>query len=152
MFSSLQIACYLHPRYKSAKSSTYKKDGTYIFVSRPHHIFFFFFFFLKKKTIYVLWVVQRLSLNASTLSWSNCSGETCKITYGSGSIAGFFSYDDVLVGDLTVKSQVNLMLLTSPASSVDIHARARDCISNAADQSTHFRSSSRRRVNPASRL
>ncbi|XP_066362964.1 aspartic proteinase-like [Miscanthus floridulus] len=54
----LSIACYLHPRYKSAKSSTYKKDG-----------------------------------------------ETCKITYGSGSIAGFFSYDDVLVGDLTVKSQ-----------------------------------------------
>ncbi|XP_066367875.1 aspartic proteinase-like [Miscanthus floridulus] len=52
------IACYLHPRYKSAKSSTYKKDG-----------------------------------------------ETCKITYGSGSIAGFFSYDNVLVGDLTVKSQ-----------------------------------------------
>lgn len=52
------IACYLHHRYKSAKSSTYKADG-----------------------------------------------ETCKITYGSGSIAGFFSDDDVLVGDLTVKNQ-----------------------------------------------
>jgi len=57
------------------------------------------------------------------LSSSNCSGETCKITYGSGSIAGFFSYDDVLVGDLTVKSQVVNLILTAPASSVDIHAR-----------------------------
>jgi phytepsin len=122
MISSLQIACYLHPRYKSAKSSTYKKDGTYIFVPRPHHIFFFYFF-LKKEKNYVLWVVQKPWLNHSTLASSNCSGETCKITYGSGSIAGFFSYDDVLVGDLTVKSQVNLTLTTAPAStSVDIHA------------------------------
>jgi len=31
---------------------------------------------------------------------------TCKITYGSGAIAGFFSKDNVLVGDLVVKSQV----------------------------------------------
>ncbi|KAF0923154.1 hypothetical protein E2562_003368 [Oryza meyeriana var. granulata] len=52
------IACYLHSRYKSKKSSTYKADG-----------------------------------------------ETCKITYGSGSISGFFSKDNVLVGDLVVKNQ-----------------------------------------------
>ena len=117
----------------------------------PGLIFFLLFVFLKKKEKNVLWVVQRPLLNASTLSSSNCSGETCKITYGSGSIAGFFSYDDVLVGDLTVKSQVNLIILTAPASSVDIYAR-RDCISNDADQSTHYRSSSRRRAKAASRL
>nr|CAB3502834.1 unnamed protein product [Digitaria exilis] len=52
------IACYLHHRYRSAKSKTYKKNG-----------------------------------------------ETCTITYGSGQIAGFFSEDSVLVGDLVVKNQ-----------------------------------------------
>ncbi|XP_047096298.1 aspartic proteinase-like [Lolium rigidum] len=52
------IACYLHPRYKSSKSSTYKADG-----------------------------------------------ETCQISYGSGAISGFFSNDNVLVGELVVKNQ-----------------------------------------------
>uniref|UniRef100_A0A0E0PH77 Aspartic proteinase n=1 Tax=Oryza rufipogon TaxID=4529 RepID=A0A0E0PH77_ORYRU len=52
------IACYLHSRYNSKKSSSYKADG-----------------------------------------------ETCKITYGSGAISGFFSKDNVLVGDLVVKNQ-----------------------------------------------
>ncbi|KAG9459979.1 hypothetical protein H6P81_004487 [Aristolochia fimbriata] len=33
-------------------------------------------------------------------------GDTCSITYGSGSIYGFFSQDSVLVGDLVVKDQV----------------------------------------------
>ncbi|KAM0889128.1 hypothetical protein ACQ4PT_027878 [Festuca glaucescens] len=52
------VACYLHHKYKSTKSSTYKKNG-----------------------------------------------EACTISYGSGSIAGFFSEDSVLVGDLVVKNQ-----------------------------------------------
>ncbi|KAK1661759.1 hypothetical protein QYE76_049918 [Lolium multiflorum] len=52
------VACYLHHKYKSIKSSTYKKNG-----------------------------------------------EACTISYGSGSIAGFFSEDSVLVGDLVVKNQ-----------------------------------------------
>uniref|UniRef100_J3KYY3 Peptidase A1 domain-containing protein n=1 Tax=Oryza brachyantha TaxID=4533 RepID=J3KYY3_ORYBR len=52
------IACYLHHRYKSKGSSSYKKNG-----------------------------------------------ESCTISYGSGSIAGFFSEDSVLVGDLVVKNQ-----------------------------------------------
>ncbi|KAF7096956.1 hypothetical protein CFC21_098836 [Triticum aestivum] len=52
------IACYLHHKYKSTKSTTYKKNG-----------------------------------------------ETCTISYGSGSIAGFFSEDSVLVGELVVKNQ-----------------------------------------------
>lgn len=34
------------------------------------------------------------------------SGESCKITYGSGSISGFFSQDHVQLGDLTVTDQV----------------------------------------------
>ncbi|XP_068661479.1 aspartic proteinase oryzasin-1-like isoform X2 [Aristolochia californica] len=33
-------------------------------------------------------------------------GDTCSITYGSGSVYGFFSQDNVLVGDLVVKDQV----------------------------------------------
>ncbi|KAJ0978735.1 hypothetical protein J5N97_014209 [Dioscorea zingiberensis] len=34
------------------------------------------------------------------------NGKSCKITYGSGSISGYFSQDNVLVGDLVVKDQV----------------------------------------------
>lgn len=34
------------------------------------------------------------------------SGEPCEISYGSGSISGFFSQDSVEVGDLVVKDQV----------------------------------------------
>ncbi|KDP23334.1 hypothetical protein JCGZ_23167 [Jatropha curcas] len=34
------------------------------------------------------------------------NGTSCEIQYGSGSIAGFFSQDNVLVGDLIVKDQV----------------------------------------------
>lgn len=33
------------------------------------------------------------------------NGESCKITYGTGAISGFFSQDNVLVGDLVVKDQ-----------------------------------------------
>ena len=33
-------------------------------------------------------------------------GTSAAIQYGSGAISGFFSYDDVKVGDLVVKSQV----------------------------------------------
>jgi phytepsin len=47
-------------------------------------------------------------VQSASLSCSIRPGETCKITYGSGSIAGFFSDDDVLVGDLTVKNQVKI--------------------------------------------
>jgi hypothetical protein len=49
----------------------------------------------------------RFLLNISSVLYSNYSGETCKIEYGSGAISGFFSNDDVLVGDLVVKNQVN---------------------------------------------
>lgn len=34
------------------------------------------------------------------------NGKSCKITYGSGSISGFFSQDHIQVGDLSVKDQV----------------------------------------------
>ncbi|KAL5539255.1 hypothetical protein UlMin_044841 [Ulmus minor] len=33
-------------------------------------------------------------------------GESCEINYGSGSISGFFSQDNVLVGDVVVKDQI----------------------------------------------
>uniref|UniRef100_A0A7C8ZHP7 Peptidase A1 domain-containing protein n=1 Tax=Opuntia streptacantha TaxID=393608 RepID=A0A7C8ZHP7_OPUST len=53
------IACYLHSKYNSRKSSTYHRNG-----------------------------------------------KRCEIKYGTGSIAGFFSQDNVQVGNLTVKDQV----------------------------------------------
>ncbi|KAK4476756.1 hypothetical protein RD792_015916 [Penstemon davidsonii] len=52
------IACYLHSRYKSSRSSTYKKNG-----------------------------------------------KPASIHYGSGSISGYFSRDNVEVGDVVVKDQ-----------------------------------------------
>lgn len=53
------IACYLHSKYKSSKSTTYTKIGN-----------------------------------------------TCEINYGSGSISGFYSQDNVDIGGLVVKDQV----------------------------------------------
>lgn len=35
------------------------------------------------------------------------SGKPASIRYGSGSISGYFSQDNVLVGDVTVKDQVS---------------------------------------------
>ncbi|OVA09776.1 Peptidase A1 [Macleaya cordata] len=52
------IACYFHSKYKSSKSSTYKKNG-----------------------------------------------KPAAIQYGTGAISGFFSQDNVIVGDLVVKNQ-----------------------------------------------
>jgi hypothetical protein len=37
-------------------------------------------------------------------------GTSCEINYGSGSISGFFSEDNVEVGDLVVKDQVGFSL------------------------------------------
>lgn len=39
-------------------------------------------------------------------------GESCSIRYGTGSISGHFSQDNVQVGDLVVKDQVNSCLAT----------------------------------------
>lgn len=41
----------------------------------------------------------------------NDVGESASIQYGTGAIAGFFSYDSVKVGDLVVKDQVKLCFL-----------------------------------------
>lgn len=40
------------------------------------------------------------------------AGQPAAIQYGTGAISGFFSYDNVKVGDLVVKDQVNLPLLS----------------------------------------
>ncbi|CAA6653839.1 unnamed protein product [Spirodela intermedia] len=42
---------------------------------------------------------------SSSSSTYKKNGKSCKISYGSGSIYGFFSKDNVLVGDLTIKDQ-----------------------------------------------
>lgn len=36
----------------------------------------------------------------------NCVGKSAEIHYGTGAVSGFFSYDNVNVGDLVVKDQV----------------------------------------------
>lgn len=64
------IACYLHSKYKSSSSSSYKKNG-----------------------------------------------ESCMISYGSGSIYGFFSEDDVLVGNITIKNQKFIEATREPSIS-----------------------------------
>jgi len=40
-----------------------------------------------------------------------CLGTAAAIQYGTGAIAGFFSYDNVRVGDIVVKNQVRAVLL-----------------------------------------
>ncbi|PKA62016.1 Aspartic proteinase oryzasin-1 [Apostasia shenzhenica] len=62
------IACYFHSKYKSSKSSTYKKNG-----------------------------------------------KSAAIHYGTGSISGFFSEDNVSVGDLVVKNQVFIEASREPS-------------------------------------
>ncbi|KAJ3676019.1 hypothetical protein LUZ60_003431 [Juncus effusus] len=64
------VACYIHHKYKSKKSSTYTENG-----------------------------------------------DSCKITYGSGSISGFFSQDNVQVGDITVTDQVFIETTREPSLS-----------------------------------
>lgn len=72
------------------------------------------------------------------------SGESCQITYGSG----FFSNDNVLVGDLVVKSQVSCAFSVLP----HITSTHVCCISNAIICCPHFRSSLKQHVNQVSHL
>lgn len=41
------------------------------------------------------------------------SGTSCEINYGSGSLSGFYSQDDVKVGDVVVKHQVSTLFISS---------------------------------------
>ncbi|CAN6358470.1 unnamed protein product [Urochloa humidicola] len=54
---------------------------------------------------------------SSKSSTYKADGETCKISYGSGSIVGFFSKDNVLVGDLVVKGQKFIETTREPSIS-----------------------------------
>lgn len=38
--------------------------------------------------------------------YRHCAGTSASIRYGTGAVSGFFSYDNVRVGDLGVKNQV----------------------------------------------
>uniref|UniRef100_A0A1S3B267 Uncharacterized protein n=1 Tax=Cucumis melo TaxID=3656 RepID=A0A1S3B267_CUCME len=62
------VACHFHARYKSSRSSTYKKNGT-----------------------------------------------SASIRYGTGAVSGFFSYDNVKVGDLVVKNQLFIEATREPS-------------------------------------
>ncbi|KAF7811194.1 aspartic proteinase-like [Senna tora] len=66
-FSS--FACYLHAKYRSSQSSTYRQNGT-----------------------------------------------SAAIQYGSGAISGFFSYDNVQVGDIVVKNQIFIEATNEPGT------------------------------------
>lgn len=60
------------------------------------------------------WQVKPMSIKTLILLLGFLfSGESCSISYGSGSIAGFFSEDSVLVGDLAVKNQVTYRTIVS---------------------------------------
>ncbi|KAK2447872.1 aspartic proteinase [Trifolium repens] len=65
----LSLACYMHPKYKSSESSTYKPNGT-----------------------------------------------SAAIQYGTGSISGFFSYDNIKVGDIVVKDQEFIEATSEPGT------------------------------------
>jgi phytepsin len=62
-----------------------------------YHMNVAIFFFFKKKKNYIV------RYNSNTF---HHSGTSASIQYGSGAISGFFSYDDVKVGNLVVKNQV----------------------------------------------
>lgn len=53
--------------------------------------------------------IQHVSIHHFTCQ----PGTSCKIAYGSGSISGFFSTDNVKVGDIVVKKQVSTSLYIS---------------------------------------
>lgn len=68
-------------------------------------------------TKFMEWICQLTSLSSFSLlctavltlsKISSCAGKSAEIHYGTGSVAGFFSQDHVTIGDLVVKSQVNL--------------------------------------------
>lgn len=46
-----------------------------------------------------------------------CAGTSASIQYGTGAISGFFSKDDVKVGDIVVKNQVIIILNSPPFTS-----------------------------------
>jgi hypothetical protein len=91
-----QLACLFHPKYDSRQSSTYKPNGTY-------------------GSLYI----QTITSTATMIAVACClvglssaslfgiySGTPASIHYGTGGIAGFYSQDQVTVGNLVVQNQV----------------------------------------------
>ncbi|KAL0919053.1 hypothetical protein M5K25_011121 [Dendrobium thyrsiflorum] len=83
------IPCYFHSRFHSKLSSSYIKNGA----SKANFKILVNFAF---KSLYGIKI------------FACCAGKSCKITYGSGSISGFFSQNHLQVGDLVVKEQVGI--------------------------------------------
>lgn len=135
-FILLQVACFFHSKYKSSQSSTYRKNGLFLShvhcVLQNITITIYFFFdscficavllacvninmIQQKKFSYVYfsyqWVLEALSKVISK-NWLHNSlvihhaGKSADIHYGTGAISGFFSQDNVKVGELVVKNQV----------------------------------------------
>lgn len=97
----MQIACYTHSKYRARLSHTYTKIGKFCWCITFVNLFIFNIacteYFV---TTLILKFVFQFYL-----------GIHCKIPYGSGSISGFFSQDNVKVGDFLIKDQVGFVRL-----------------------------------------
>ncbi len=121
--------CYFHHKYKSGKSSTFKKDGM---ISLPCHDSNSVNSFplgvsttvpslplhevlQGMKSLASLWQVLCGQVVCCCSNWAffffgginvSISGTAFAIRYVSGSMEGFLSQDDITLGDLTMKGQV----------------------------------------------
>ena len=96
-----QIACYLHSKYWARLSSTYTKNGKLLlkYLNLNFMVIRFYVYVIK-----LLGNSDDRTLISFFFRYD--IGTTCKIHYGSGSIYGFFSQDNVKVGDVIIKDQV----------------------------------------------
>ncbi|KAH9651951.1 Aspartic proteinase A1 [Citrus sinensis] len=89
------IACYFHSKYRSGRSSTYKKNGLLLLLTH---------FDCNNTLIRGVQSVDDI-ITESLLCFDPSTGKSADIHYGTGAISGFFSEDHVKIGDLVVKDQ-----------------------------------------------
>ncbi|WVZ00829.1 hypothetical protein V8G54_026898 [Vigna mungo] len=85
------VACYLHSRYKSSQSATYKRNGT-----DPHSLLL-----VHANSLETPCLLMKIAFAFACI----CKRSSAEIHYGTGQISGFFSQDHVKIGDLNVYGQ-----------------------------------------------